>query len=255
MKLKNLKIWLALLLTLSVVAASFAGCAKKDDGKKDSESTKVTESADNNGDKSQGGDKTPDSSRPSGDNSENKADESKGDSPSGGSSGGNSGSSGSSPSGGSGSAGGNAGGSAGGNEGGNAGGSSGGNSGSGSSNSGSDSDVLPSDFDEFYDPSKAVLPEGITLSKISIVLFDGSPSLNVSVTNSTGSEKSVDFSYLVFKPHNGKEFNQYFGSISVKGNRTNLCSFPLDAKLASLKAGDTVDVYFGKTLIETVTVQ
>lgn len=251
MKLKNLKIWLALLLTLSVVAASFAGCAKKDDGNKDSESTKVTESADNNGDKSQGGDKTPDSSQPSGDNSENKADESKGDSPSGGSSGGNSGSGGSSPSGGSGSSGGNAGG----NEGENAGGSSGGNSGSGSSNSGSDSDVLPSDFDELYDPSKAVLPEGITLSKISIVLFDGSPSLNVSVTNSTGSEKSVDFSYLVFKPHNGKEFNQYFGSISVKGNRTNLCSFPLDAKLASLKAGDTVDVYFGKTLIETVTVQ
>lgn len=244
-----------LILAATVIAASFVGCSKKEKDKKETDTVKVTDSADDkkggteNGKgyvsdkKSEGGensavtDKDGNEIKESGKTTDSAGNQGSGTS---GGTGGNGGTGGSSSGSGSGS-------------GGSSNASSGGTT--GGSSAGGSSDVLPSDFGSLYDPSKAVLPDGITLGKMEIVFFDGSPSLNVSVTNSTGEEKSVDFSYIVFKPKGGKEFSQFFGSIPVKADRTVVCSFPIDAKLASFNAGDSVDVCYGNTLLDTVTVK
>ena len=240
--MKKFKISVALFLTVALIAAVFAGCAKKGDktdSGNDTSKGEVTEVVtDKNGETVKAEDSA---SSQKGENTgvtteNNNPDASLGNTPSngntasdisgGGSTGGNSGSIGSS-----------------------------GGQSSNQGSSGSQGNVTPPAGTDNDVLDEAKLPDGVTLGKVSLYRLDKTVSIEIEVTNANGYDVVVDFSYLVIKQNDDKIVQHQFGQIPVAGGKTVKCSFPIEDTSVDLNIGRSVTVYYGNTLIGTAVVE
>ena len=240
--MKKFKISVALFLTVALIAAVFAGCAKKGDktdSGNDTSKGEVTEAVtDKNGETVKADES---SSSQKGENAEtssenNNSDASNGNTPSNGNTGSDS--------------------SGGGSTGGNSGsiGSSGGQS-SNQGSSGSQGNVTPPAGTDNDVLDEAKLPDGVTLGKVSLYRLDKTVSIEIEVTNANGYDVVVDFSYLVIKQNDDKIVQHQFGQIPVAGGKTVKCSFPIEDTSVDLNIGRSVTVYYGNTPLGTAIVE
>lgn len=237
--MKKFKISLALLLTVALIAAVFAGCAKKGDktdSGNDTSKGEVTEVVtDKNGETVKADDSA------SSQNGESEGTSSENNNP--GTSSGNAPSNGNTGSDSSGGA---------------VTGSNSGSSGGQSSNqgsSGSQGNVTPPAGTDNDALDEAKLPDGVTLGKVSLYRLDKTVSIEIEVTNANGYDVVVDFSYLIIKQNDNKIVQHQFGQTPVAGGKTVKCSFPIEDTSVDLNIGRSVTVYYGNTLVGTAIVE
>ena len=240
--MKKFKISLALFLTVALIAAVFAGCAKKGDktdSGNDTSKGEVTEVVtDKNGETVKADDSA------SSQNGESEGTSSENNNP--GTSSGNAPSNGNT---GSDSSGGAVTGSNSGNSG-----SSGGQS-SNQGSSGSQGNITPPAGTDNDALDEAKLPDGVTLGKVSLYRLDKTVSIEIEVTNANGYDVVVDFSYLIIKQNDDKIVQHQFGQTPVAGGKTVKCSFPIEDTSVDLNIGRSVTVYYGNTPLGTAIVE
>ena len=105
------------------------------------------------------------------------------------------------------------------------------------------------------DITKAKLPDGVKITKISMSRLEDAVNLGIEVTNSNMKAVDVDFSYIVMKLNGKTVIPNTFGIINVGADRTVACSLSVEENELDLGIGRSVSVYYGTEFLGDVIIE